>query len=387
MVNSYSSSITKQRALHDPDLPGSVDLEYAPDQLGSGFGHHFFEMGSDPDGQAPVRCTLVRYFPTQDLDEDAKLAEAPAYSPLTGAEDTEAQAASRPAVLFVHGMTDYFFQKHVARFFAQRGFEVYGLDLRKCGRSWREGQTWHHVSKQSIYDQDLTVAASAIARSHKHIFVCGHSTGGLDVSMWSARLRREALDMPESPQARLFSQLQGVVLNSPWIGLQFGALTSTVMATVFPILNRFAPQLPLPGGLNPRYGQSLHASAMGEWDYNLELKPMAPRPKMLSWLVGVIEEIRLLHTGNYSMGLPTLLLCSDKHEFSRKPGDRIFSADGVLKPNQMRQYIMRINKDADIRVIPNAVHDVFLSRGPVRNEAMNACVEWMQDQLEGETAR
>ena len=112
--------------------PSAADLTFLPDELGEGFGQCFLELGADPDGESPIRCTLVRYCP--------------------GAADDSFFA--RPAMLFVHGMTDYFFQDHVARHFHERGFAVYGIDLRKCGRSWREGQTWHHVSDQSLYDED-----------------------------------------------------------------------------------------------------------------------------------------------------------------------------------------------------------------------------------------
>ena len=51
---------------------------------------------------------------------------------------TAAPAASR-AVLALHGFTDYFFNTELADHFAARGFAFYALDLRKCGRSRRDG--------------------------------------------------------------------------------------------------------------------------------------------------------------------------------------------------------------------------------------------------------
>ena len=49
-----------------------------------------------------------------------------------------AGAASRGAVLWVHGFIDYFFQRHVAERFAMEGYAFYALDLRKHGRSLRQ---------------------------------------------------------------------------------------------------------------------------------------------------------------------------------------------------------------------------------------------------------
>ncbi|MDT5131296.1 MAG: hypothetical protein QOE41_607, partial [Mycobacterium sp.] len=72
-------------------------------------------LGRDPDGEGEIVTTLIRR--------------------------GEVSAHARPAVLVVHGFTDYFFNTELADQFAARGFAVYALDMNKCGRSWREGQT------------------------------------------------------------------------------------------------------------------------------------------------------------------------------------------------------------------------------------------------------
>lgn len=83
-----------------------------PDLLGPPYERHTIDLGSDDEG--PVVATLVR-----------RRAERP----------------SRRAVLYVHGFVDYFFQTHVADFFAARGWDFYALDLRKYGRSLLPHQT------------------------------------------------------------------------------------------------------------------------------------------------------------------------------------------------------------------------------------------------------
>lgn len=343
------------------------ELDFEPDILGDGYTRHTIEFGIDPDNEpdgAPgtVCCTLVRYRPT----------------------DTP-EWGERPAVLFVHGMTDFFFQTHVAEHFHELGYAVYGLDLRKCGRSHRDGQTWHHVTSQSLYDEDLAVALSLLSAGHGSTTLVGHSTGGLDVTMFVSRLHT-ATQLGDAARTALYDSIDAVILNSPWLDLQFDRVTNLIIRRVFPHVARFWPTWHVPGGINPTYGQSLHVSRHGEWDYDLELKPPLPRPKQVSWLVGVSREINKLHSGSFSTGVPTLLLCSDAHSAGKMvpdgtgatvPERQAFVTDTVLKPSQMQSAAHLVDPHCEVRVIPGAMHDVFLSRPDVRAAAFAAVDAWV----------
>lgn len=345
------------------------ELDFEPDILGDGYTRHTVDFGADPDGEpdgAPgtVCCTLVRYRPT----------------------DTP-EWGERPAVLFVHGMTDFFFQTHVAEHFHGLGYAVYGIDLRKCGRSHREGQTWHHVTSQSLYDEDLAVALSLLSAGHGSTTLVGHSTGGLDVTMFVGRLN-VATQLGEAARAALHASIDAVILNSPWLDLQFERVTNLIIRRIFPHVARFWPTWHVPGGINPTYGQTLHVSKHGEWDYDLELKPPLPRPKQVSWLVGVSREINKLHGGSFSTGVPTLLLCSDAHSAGKMvadsrgtgadvPEQQAFVTDTVLKPSQMQAAAHLVDPHCEVRVIPGAMHDVFLSRPDVRATAFDAVNTWV----------
>ena len=72
--------------------------EWSQDILGPDFHAATMPLGDDPDGETDIYATVVRYSPT-----DAS------------------RLRSRPAMLFVHGMSDYFFHRHVAEFFHQCG--------------------------------------------------------------------------------------------------------------------------------------------------------------------------------------------------------------------------------------------------------------------------
>ncbi len=93
--------------------------------------------------------------------------------------------------MVVHGFTDYFFHTEVADHFIDRGFAFYALDLHKCGRSWREGQTPHFTTDLARYDAELERALDIIAAATggAKVLVYGHSAGGLIVSLWLDRLR------------------------------------------------------------------------------------------------------------------------------------------------------------------------------------------------------
>ena len=62
----------------------------------------------------------------------------------------------------MHGYTDYFFHTELADHFADRGFAFYALDLQKCGRSRRDGQTPHFITDLAHYDAELEHALSVI---------------------------------------------------------------------------------------------------------------------------------------------------------------------------------------------------------------------------------
>ncbi|MFZ0142592.1 MAG: alpha/beta hydrolase, partial [Aeromicrobium sp.] len=184
--------------------------DWQPDVLGDGYEQQVLELGDDPDGQGQIVGTLVRR-------------EAPA-NPLG-------------AVLYVHGFTDYFFQTELADFYTERGFTFFALDLRKCGRSRRPGQTPHYVSDLRYYDDaELSRALAAVRHEtgDAPVLLSGHSTGGLVLSLWLDRLNA-------GEGGSRGAGISGLVLNSPFIDLpgkpsmrSWGTQWARVMAKIRP---------------------------------------------------------------------------------------------------------------------------------------------------------
>lgn len=316
---------------------------WKPDVLGDGFESQEIPLSKDPDtGKAP-RAVLVRYTPSVELD--------------------------KPAVLWVHGMSDYFFQDHVAREFADRGYPFYGLDLRRCGRAHKKGERYHFTLDMHRYFEELTKALDLIAANHGQVIPLAHSTGGLIVPLWADHLREK-----EPEQHR---KLKAIVLNSPWLDLQFNPLLVKVAKPAINVAGAIFPSLPLPGGGLGAYGQSIYKGEHGEWDFNTTWKPIAGHRKYLGWIRAVVKAQEEIHSGDVDTGVPTLTLCSSHSYLGEEYSAAADTADTVLDVDQTQKWAPTLGKTTDVEVIDGARHDVFLSERHAREAAFKATFEWL----------
>ena len=217
----------------------------------------------------------------------------------------ESQRRRQHAVLAVHGFTDYFFHTELADHFASRGFAFYALDLHKCGRSWREGQTPHFTTDLARYDAELVRALDVIdAGSSAEVLVYGHSAGGLIVSLWLDRMRSRG---PTATQA-----CHGLVLNSPWLDLQGPAFLRTVATARRSARCRgCARSVVRPPAAEGGYGTTLHRDYHGEFDYDLRWKPIGGFPGHVRLDQRDRRGHARLHRG-LDVGVPNLILRSDR---------------------------------------------------------------------------
>jgi alpha-beta hydrolase superfamily lysophospholipase len=307
-----------------------------------------FGLGPDPDGEGDLFATLVR----------------------RGEPDPSATRA----VLLVHGFTDYFFNTEQADHFAARGFAVYALDMHKCGRSWREGQTPHFTTDLARYDTELERALDLMAQdARSDVLIYGHSTGGLIVPLWLDRLRRRG----EIARRRIV----GLVLNSPWLDLHGPAILRTAPAgaaigAISRIRKMRVVRPPTEGG----YGATLHKEYGGDFDYNLEWKPIGGFPVTFGWLHAVRRAQVKLHRG-LDAGVPNLILRSDRsvREVTDPAKiDEIQRGDAVLDVKQIARWAGCIGNRSTIVPIVDAKHDVFLSVPESRRAAYRALDQWLE---------
>jgi alpha-beta hydrolase superfamily lysophospholipase len=318
-----------------------------PDVL-PGYWQCTIPLGSDPDHEGDIVATLIRRGQT---------------------------AAAAHAVLAVHGYTDYFFHSALADHFADRGFDFYALDLRKCGRSRQAGQTPHFTTDLARYHAELEYALGLIRTQAPAptVLVYGHSAGGLIVSLWLDRLRRQGTTASAG--------VTGLVLNSPFLDLPGPAilrlrLTSTTIAT----LSRVRAKGVVRGSGNGGYGSSLHRDHGGEFDYNLQWKPLGGFPVTLGWLHAIRRGQTRLHRG-LDVGVPNLILRSDRSVRETAGPTALEYGDAVLDVTQIARWAGCIGNRTTIIPVVDAKHDVFLSMPQPRQAAYRELDRWLDSYL------
>jgi alpha-beta hydrolase superfamily lysophospholipase len=313
-------------------------------------------LGPDPDGEGELVATLVRR------------GEA---------------AGAHHAVLALHGYTDYFFNSELADHFAARGFAFYALDLHKCGRSRLAGQTPHFTTNLASYDRELDRALSVIAADTAGAAVClyGHSAGGLIVTLWLDRLRRRG-----GTAAR---NITALVLNSPFFDLHGPAIlrtppTAAALVALARLRKLHIIRKPTPGG----YGSSLHRDYSGEFDYNLDWKPLGGFPVTFGWINAIRRGQARLHHG-LDVGVPNLILRSD-HSVPEAPDPELIQrGDAVLDVAQIARWSGCVGNHTTVAPITDAKHDVFLSLPQPRAAAYRELDGWLDRHLptDSETRR
>ncbi|WP_188827795.1 alpha/beta hydrolase [Nocardia camponoti] len=339
--------MTNDTSVHAP----RTDAQWQIDHLGPDYQQRTLPLGPDPDGESgDVVATLVKYAPADPAPQTA------------------------PTVLYLHGFTDYFFQEHIAEHFAARGHRFYALDLRKSGRSRRDGQSGHFVSDLALYDAELNEALR-IAREEtgQDVLVVAHSTGGLVAALW--------LDRLEAAGGSAAAGIAGLVLNSPWLDLQGPSYYRTVGTAVINVLGRVRPFAELPTGISTSYGDSLHHTRSGEWDYNLDWKLLGGEKVRLGWLRAVRRGQARLHQG-LNIGVPALVLRSRATKFAREYSPAVDSADAILDVKQIQKWAGCLGDRITIVPIDGARHDTFLSQKPVRDNVfreLDAWLDWLAE--------
>ncbi|MEB3984013.1 alpha/beta hydrolase [Mycobacterium sp. 663a-19] len=319
-----------------------------------GYWQRTLPLGRDPAGEGDIVATLIRRGP-----------------------EAEARRADH-AVLAVHGYTDYFFQTALADHFAERGFAFYALDLQKCGRSRRDGQTPHFITDLADYDTELEQALALISERHRRVLVYGHSSGGLVAALWLDRMRRRGAPA----HAGIGGLVHGLVLNSPFLDLHGPAVlrlfaTTALIAGLSKVRSKGVVRAPTEGG----YGTTLHRDYSGEFDYNLQWKPLGGFPITLGWLHAIRRGQARLHRG-LDVGVPNLILRSDHSVRESDDPESMQRGDAVLDVNQIARWAGCIGNRSTIVPVPDAKHDVFLSLPEPRRFAYRQLDLWLDRYLD-----
>lgn len=271
------------------------------------------------------------------------------------------QHDGKTAVVYVPGFNDYFFHTHVAEFFTAQGFGFYAVDPRRSGRSWRPGQYRSYIEDIDDYAVELDLAcAQARDDGFARIVLYGHSTGGLAVSLYA--------DRPHPDVA-------AVILNSPFLALP----GPQSLRHISPGVRRIAARTPeriVPGWDLGFYGQALHASFGGEWDYDLTMKPHPADRLRFGWCSAVVNAQALVARG-LNVTAPVLCLTAARSSLRRTWDDDCRRVDIVLDQKRCGAAATRLGRDVSVVRILDGVHDLALSGPQARDRFFAAIARWL----------
>lgn len=346
--------------------------EWVRDVLGDEFEQFTLPLGTDSEGE--VVATLVRALPAERAPLTrwermlrrlrGAMMDEPA-PPLTGVD-----------VLYVHGWSDYFFQKRLARFWTSRGARFYALDLRKYGRSLREGQTPGYIANLSTYDEDIAAALDAMtavsgdSTDVRRLVLLGHSTGGLVLSLWASRHPGVA---------------DAVILNSPWLEFQLAPLRAAI-APVVELQARLRPLNAAPQVDLGFYGRAQQEVADPDdpMDINLAWRPAHSMAVHAGWLHAILAGHRAVADG-LSINAPVCVLLSARSALPTRWSDELTSADTVLVVDDIARAALKLGSSVTVERIDGALHDVFLSRKDARDDAYARLDRWVRGWMASST--
>lgn len=325
--------------------------DWIPDVLGDEFEQLTLDLGEDDQG--PVVATLVRARPPEQSWWDR----------VRGAR----RALEGVDVLYVHGWSDYFFQKRLARFWTSRGARFFALDLRKYGRSLREGQTPGYITDLGTYDEDIAAALAAMGRqapgaaAARKLVLLGHSTGGLTLSLWASR-------HPDLVDA--------LILNSPWLEFQFASVRSAI-APVVELTARLrplevAPQVDL--GFYTRAQQEA-ADPDDPMEVDPKWRPVQSMAVYAGWLNAILSGHAAVSAG-LSIAAPVLVMLSARSSTPSRWSEDLTRTDSVLVVDDIARASLHLGSTVTVARIEGALHDVFLSRHEVREDAYRRLDRW-----------
>ena len=322
----------------------AAQAEWTDDVL-AGYVQTTRALGADPDGEGDLFATLVR-----------------------SADPTP----SPRAVLALHGYTDYFFNTELADHFAAAGWRFYGLDSHRCGRSWREGQTPHFTTDLARYDRELEWAMTVIAAENPagRVLVYGHSTGGLVAALWLDRVRARGDTGAMG--------IAGLVLNSPFLDLNGPAILRTrATSTAIGAVSKVSKTRVVRGSGSGGYGQTLHRQYHGEFDYNLQWKPVGGFPVTVGWIHAIRRAQAKLHQG-LDIGVPNLVLRSDHSVAETAVTEVLQRGDAVLDVAHISRWAGCLGNRTTSVPVKDAKHDVFLSLAEPRATAYAELDRWLE---------
>ena len=348
---------------------------WRPDVLGGGYECRTLPL--PPDSMGPSVATLVRA-PAPDPPP------RPSWVASLLAQPADPRPLAGVDVLYIHGWKDYFFQTHVAEFFRGLGAQFWAIDLRRYGRSLREGEQPGFIDDLELYDQEIEAALAVMGYAPRlggdahdrgivhsevelepaprRLLLFGHSTGGLTFALWADRHPGIA---------------DGLLLNSPWLELQINAFARQVITPVVELSTRRGPTAQILQANWDFYGKSTDKDFFGEWEFNHDWRPNTGWPITAAWSNAILAGHAKVKSG-LRIQEPILMLLSRRSTLQPRWSDTMLTTDTAINVELVAKRGLRLGDSVTITRIDRALHDVFLSRADVREVAFGRVRQWIE---------
>lgn len=271
---------------------------------------------------------------------------------------------NRRSLLYLHGFIDYFFHPHVCDQFIKNKFDFYALDMRKYGRSILEHQHPNYCKDITEYFEEIDITILHIyKKSNRPIYLLGHSTGGLIASYYMNYGKEKNL-------------IKGLILNSPFLDFVQNNFEKTIVCFFAQIISKIFPYSKIPKAIPAAYVQSIHKSFFGEWEFNLDWKPVNGFPIYFKWILAIKKaQKRVL---NSNLQVPILVMYSSHSIKMSIFSNESLSSDIILDVKDIKKFGGRLGKHVTMVSIENALHDIFLSSKDVRLKAFKKMFHWLK---------
>ncbi|WP_290739212.1 alpha/beta hydrolase [Fibrobacter sp. UBA3718] len=314
-----------------------------------------YTMYTDAGGGKSFHSTLIEY-------------------PYGSSKRTDSLAA-KPAhgiILYVHGYNDYFFQKELAEKADSAGYAFFAIDLHYCGRSLMPGDARGDMRNMREFFAELDYAvelARVITKERADslpMVLMGHSQGGLLAAFYADQ-------RPEEKFAAL-------VLNSPFFDFNFNWLVRNLAIPVVSEIAMYLPDFSIGSSGNPNYAYSLDKKYYGEWEYNTEWKSESRPEQFLGWVRAIHKAQQELHRG-FHINSPTLVMHGDCTEKGEEWSENYMHCGGVLDVEHIEKWAPKVGPNVKTETIAGGLHDLFLSRKAVRDEAYAKAFRFIDESL------
>lgn len=323
---------------------------------------------------------MVRYIDTEPTAKfpgyHAALIEYPWKADIVVPDSIKGGVYPKPApkatILYIHGFNDYFIQTEMGAKLDSAGYALYAIDLHKYGRAYRQGERVGELLDIAEYYAELDSAISIITdqgTNGAEVVLMGHSTGGLIALMYAAHREKGR-------------GLSAIVLNSPFLEMNYGFLARKLALPMLSLAGKYFPDAEIPHGNNTNYGESLHKDYRGEWTYSLDLKSLGSIPVNLGW-VRAIHKAHQFIQDNPGIQTPILLMHSNCSIDEDEWAEEYTRCDGVLNVEHIKEYGATLGPDVTDVEIQDGLHDLLLSKKPVRDNAYKVIFQFLDKNVPG----